>query len=270
MGAMPVAQPPPWATLVRAPNPGPMTLDGTNSWVLRAPGATGCVDRRSRARTIPAISPRSPRPARSRRLDHPRPSGPRRRPRRRSSTLLGGRAGRGRRPTAGARGAAPLDDGDRLDLAGLSITVLATPGHTSDSVCLLVEGPEGDRAVLTGDTILGRGTTVVAWPDGDLGAYLTSLDRLERARRPYRCCLVMALFWPTAARSPPPTVRTAKIGWRRCAPRSLTVPRTPAEVVAAVYPDLDPVLVPAAEWTVRAALAYLDPAYLDPDYVDHS
>ena len=41
-------------------------------------------------------------------------------------------------------------------------------------------------------------------------------------------------------------------------------PRTPAEVVAAVYPDLDPVLVPAAEWTVRAALAYLDPDLVDP------
>ena len=54
------------------------------------------------------------------------------------------------------------------------------PGHTADSVCFLVEAG-GERVVFTGDTILGRGTTVVAWPDGDLGDYLASLELLDRA-----------------------------------------------------------------------------------------
>ena len=60
---------------------------------------------------------------------------------------------------------------------GIEIEVLDTPGHTRDSVCFVVECGN-DRAVFTGDTILGRGTTVVAWPDGDLGGYLASLERL--------------------------------------------------------------------------------------------
>ena len=54
--------------------------------------------------------------------------------------------------------------------------VVATPGHTADSVSFVLPA---DRAVLTGDTVLGRGTTVVAHPDGRLGAYLDSLHRLH-------------------------------------------------------------------------------------------
>ena len=57
-----------------------------------------------------------------------------------------------------------------------SLVVVTTPGHTSDSVSFLLPA---ECAVLTGDTILGRGTTVVAWPDGELAAYLASLERLE-------------------------------------------------------------------------------------------
>src|SRR5439155_13544841 len=72
--------------------------------------------------------------------------------------------------------AAPLADGESLDAAGVTVRVLATPGHTADSLSFVV----GDRdAVLTGDTILGRGTTVVAHPDGVLGPYLESLERLR-------------------------------------------------------------------------------------------
>ena len=66
------------------------------------------------------------------------------------------------------------------------LQVLATPGHTADSVSFVLD----DAAVLTGDTILGRGTTVVAHPDGALGPYLASLERL-RARARSSCCLVM-------------------------------------------------------------------------------
>jgi glyoxylase-like metal-dependent hydrolase (beta-lactamase superfamily II) len=64
----------------------------------------------------------------------------------------------------------------RSSVAGLDWLTLLTPGHSSDSVSLLLEA---DRALLTGDTVLGRGTAVIAHPDGVLGPYLESLQRLR-------------------------------------------------------------------------------------------
>ena len=63
-----------------------------------------------------------------------------------------------------------------VEVDGLEVRVVATPGHTSDSLSFVLPA---ERAVLTGDTVLGRGTTVVAHPDGQLGAYLDSLHRLH-------------------------------------------------------------------------------------------
>ena len=252
MGAM---QLPSWATLVRAPNAGPMTLDGTNTWVLRGSGSDGCVlidpgpDDHEHLAALAARQPIDLIIATHRHLDHVGGLD-------RLGELLGGRV-----PVAAAlpelcRDADPLTDGDVLHHAGLPITVWATPGHTSDSVSLVVEA-EGERAVLTGDTILGRGTTIIAWPDGEVGPYLTSLDRLGTldgvpvlpghgptladcglVAREYRAHREQRLDQVRAALS--------------------TGAATPADVVSMVYPDLEPVLVPAAEWTVRAALAYLE------------
>ena len=73
----------------------------------------------------------------------------------------------------------PLTDGEVIDAAGLRITVMATPGHTADSVSFLL-----DDAVLTADTVLGRGTTVIDNEDGSLGEYLESLQRLHGAGPP--------------------------------------------------------------------------------------
>jgi glyoxylase-like metal-dependent hydrolase (beta-lactamase superfamily II) len=70
------------------------------------------------------------------------------------------------------------EDGESAGVAGLLVDVLHTPGHTADSVCFVVTGGAGPRVVLTGDTVLGRGTTVVAHPDGELAAYLASLERI--------------------------------------------------------------------------------------------
>ena len=66
--------------------------------------------------------------------------------------------------------------GDVVEVDGLEMRVVATPGHTADSLSFVLPA---EGAVLTGDTVLGRGTTVVAHPDGELGAYLDSLDRLR-------------------------------------------------------------------------------------------
>ena len=73
-------------------------------------------------------------------------------------------------------GSEGLGAGDVVAVDGLEVHVVATPGHTADSLSFVLPA---ERAVLTGDTVLGRGTTVVAHPDGQLGAYLDSLDRLH-------------------------------------------------------------------------------------------
>lgn len=77
-------------------------------------------------------------------------------------------------------GAPPLSDGENIHSAGVLIRVIATPGHTSDSASFYLphDGPKG--SALTGDTILGRGTTVICYPDGQLGPYLQSLHKLSK------------------------------------------------------------------------------------------
>ena len=73
-----------------------------------------------------------------------------------------------------------LHEGDVIAAAGVELRVWATPGHTADSLSFLLGGDvgAGGAGVLTGDTVLGRGSTVIAEPDGDLAAYLISLRRL--------------------------------------------------------------------------------------------
>jgi glyoxylase-like metal-dependent hydrolase (beta-lactamase superfamily II) len=68
-----------------------------------------------------------------------------------------------------------LGDGQVLSVGGLELSVVATPGHTTDSLTFFLPA---DGALLTGDTVLGRGSAVIAHPDGHLGAYLASLGRL--------------------------------------------------------------------------------------------
>jgi glyoxylase-like metal-dependent hydrolase (beta-lactamase superfamily II) len=235
------AQPPSWATLVRAPNPGPMTLDGTNTWVLRATAATPAVvvdpgpADEQHLRAVAAHGPVAAVLVTHGHHDH-----------------VGGLARF--RELTGAD-VVTLPDGAPAELAGLRITAAATPGHTADSVCYLVEGG-GERAVLTGDTILGRGTTVVAWPDGNLGDYLASLERLVEfgpvqvlpGHGPMLAdCAAAASYYLRHRRDRLEQVRQAVAEGAT----------SPAEVVARVYPDLDPALRQAAEWSARAQLEYL-------------
>lgn len=70
----------------------------------------------------------------------------------------------------------PLEDGDSLEASGTSLRALFTPGHASDHVCLYAEST---ATLFSGDTILGEGTAVIAPPDGDMGDYLGSLERLR-------------------------------------------------------------------------------------------
>ena len=244
-----LGQLPAWVTLVRAPNPGPMTLDGTNTWVLRAPsgeaivvdpgplheGHLAAVAAAGDVRTVITTHHH---------IDHTEGVA--------RLLELCPRAWLWR-PTA--------EDGDpgessRWSQGGLELRCIATPGHTADSVTL-VGGVDDERVVLTGDTILGRGTTVIADPDGDLGEYLASLRLLELlgplpvlpGHGPALSdCGVAAAYYLRHRLARLEQVRAARAAGAT----------TAREMVEIVYADVDPELWPAAEASVRAQLAYLD------------
>jgi glyoxylase-like metal-dependent hydrolase (beta-lactamase superfamily II) len=159
------------AQCVLAPNPSAWTLDGTNTWLLThgrdvivvdpGPDHVGHLDR-----IVELIGDR-----------------------RHVATLLThGHADH----SAGARafhdmtgipvraldpshrwGDEGLMEGDAVALGDHVLRVVQTPGHSSDSLCFAL-----DSLLLTGDTVLGRGTAAIIWPDGRLSDYLSSLERL--------------------------------------------------------------------------------------------
>jgi glyoxylase-like metal-dependent hydrolase (beta-lactamase superfamily II) len=161
------------AHCVLAPNPGPMTLDGTNTWVLLEPGSTeavvvdpGPLDEGHLRRVLALVDSLGAHVGLTilthRHLDHAE-AGPRIAELTRAAVRAVGPGHDG------------LDDGDVVRVGGLELRVVATPGHTADSISFALPA---DHGLLTGDTVLGRGTTVVAHPDGELAAYLDSLERI--------------------------------------------------------------------------------------------
>jgi glyoxylase-like metal-dependent hydrolase (beta-lactamase superfamily II) len=144
-----------------------------------------------------------------------------------------------------------LAEGDVVAMAGLELRVVATPGHTADSLSFQLED-----AVLTGDTVLGRGTTVVAHPDGVLADYLASLRRL----REMGDLVVLPGHGPElpsagAAAEQYLAHREQRLDQVRAAVAAGAA--TPQQVVEVVYADVDRALWPAALLSVRAQLAYL-------------
>lgn len=250
----------PYLRLLRADNPGPMTLEGTNTWLVGYP-TTGPVAVVDPGPLLPdhleAIVAAAPGGIDTvvlthRHLDHSE-----------AAAALAERAGCGVRAADPALqvGDAGLADGDRLEVAGASLTTVASPGHTSDSVSILLEGDDRVVRLLSGDMVLGRGTTVITHPDGDLGAYLDSLARLRRLVAEREVVEILPGHGP---------VVTDASGWlayyhehrleRLDQVRAALAAgaRTPAEVVARVYAEVDRSLWPAAEQSVRAQLAYLN------------
>jgi len=229
---------------VVAPNPGPMTLDGTNTYVIAAPAGPG-----------PALV-----------VDPGPPGGGH------AERVLGAVGGRdvaavllthmhsdhseGAWTLAETLGAPVLRAADGTLSDGLKLVlglrVIATPGHTADSICLAAD----DGAVFTGDTILGRGTSVVAHPDGALGPYLASLEVL-RALGPRPVLPGHGPALPDLA-----AVAAAYLAHRQerlAAVRAAVAAgaTTARDVVEIVYVDVDPALWPAAELSVAAQLDWL-------------
>jgi glyoxylase-like metal-dependent hydrolase (beta-lactamase superfamily II) len=156
-------------------------------------------------------------------------------------------------------GSDALGDGDVVAAAGCELRVLATPGHTSDSLSFVLDGPGAAPAVLTGDTVLGRGTTVIAHPDGALGPYLGSLRRL--AELPDGTT-VLPGHGPELPDAPAAARhylahREQRLDQVRSALRALGRDATARQVVERVYADVDEALWGAAEASVRAQMAYL-------------
>ncbi len=253
---------------VLAPNPSIMTLDGTNTWILRPTkeGSSYVVDPGPFDEGHLAAVAEAAGEVRGVLLTHGHADHSE------GARAFAERVGCGVRALDPQHrlGSEGLSEGDVLELGGWEIRVVATPGHTSDSLSFLLPA---ERAVLTGDTVLGRGTTVVAHPDGQLGAYLDSLDRLHDLAAEHAA----EAIWPGHGPVIDDALATldyyiahrherldqVREALRELAPGSSSYDELVARdalaraVVERVYVDVDPVLWGAAELSVRAQLAYL-------------
>lgn len=243
------------ARCVLAPNASPMTLDGTNTWVLREPGArrsvvidAGPLDLGHLEAVGEVAGDVGVVLLTHGHADHSA-----------GAREFAERVGSGVRALDPAfqYGGEGLQDGDVIEVDGLEITVVATPGHTGDSLSFVVPA---DRAVLTGDTVLGRGTTVVAHPDGELGAYLRSLRRLRDLAE----ARDVETVWPGHGPVLDQALLVLDYYLAHRAERLEQVREAvaagfvqPVDVVRRVYADVDQQLWPAAELSVRAQLEYL-------------
>ena len=236
------------AGLVLCGNPSPMTLDGTNTWVLREPGNESCIVvdpgplMEDHLQLVASHGPVDVVLLTHGHYDHSE-GAPR-------FAELTGAPVRALDP-AHRLGDEGLAEGDVVVGGGLELRVLHTPGHSSDSLCFAL--PD---AVLTGDTILGRGTTVVAHPDGVLADYLESLRRLQelgdRAVLPGHGPELLSAGDAAATYLAHREMRLEQVRAAVAAGAA-----TAREVVEVVYADVDQVLWPAAELSVRAQLDYL-------------
>lgn len=241
-----------------APNPGPMSLDGTNSYVISSAGHAG-------------VAVVDPGPLESTHLQELAAAG-------RVELVLithhhpdhtEGSAEFHRLTGAPVRALDPelcfdapaLADGEIIEAGGVRIEVLATPGHTADSVSLHL-ADDGERgSVLTGDTILGRGTTVISYPDGRLGDYLASMRRLEALGTPGPTTVLPAHgpVLPDLAAIARAYIahREERLAQIRGALERLGQDAPVGAVTDLVYADVDPTVRRAAEISVAAQLDYL-------------
>lgn len=250
------------ATCLLCPNPSPMTLDGTNTWLLAEPGSDEVVvvdpgpehPEHLRA-VVDAVEARGARVALTLlthgHSDHAE-----------GADTFHRLTGAPVRRAVVRGGEDDLVAGDHLSVGGLDLVVVPTPGHTADSVSFVLPA---ENRLLTGDTVLGRGSTVVAHPDGDLEAYLGSLERIERLTASGEVTSLLPGHGPSVADA------AGVVGWyqqhrrerlEQVAAAAGRVQPWPGEdladaVVRTVYADVPHEVWPAARLTVLAQLEYL-------------
>ncbi|MFF3288877.1 MBL fold metallo-hydrolase [Streptomyces sp. NPDC003023] len=247
------------AVNVLAPNPSAMTLDGTNTWIVSEPDSDvavvidpGPLDE-GHLRAVVATAERAGKRIGLTLLTHGHPDHAEGAARFAELTRTNVRA----LDPALRLGDEGLAPGDVITTGGLEMRVVPTPGHTADSLSFHIPA---DRAVLTGDTVLGRGTTVVAHPDGRLGDYLDSLRRLRSLTVDDGIRTVLPGHGPVLDDAQGAVEFYLAHRANRLAQVETAVENgwsTASEVVAQVYADVDRSLWPAAELSVRAQLEYL-------------
>jgi len=230
-------------TRVVAPNPGPYTGPGTNTWIVDAgpvvvvidPGPDddahlAALNRRLVGKAVGAVLVTHSHP------DHlplaERFAGPHH---------------------ASVRRYPELSDGDIVRAGNLNLTALHTPGHSADHLCFLLAD---DGAVFTGDLILGRGSSMVTYPEGDVAAYLRSLERLA-ALRPR---MLFPGHWDPVRDAMAKIEEYRAHRLEREAQVLAEVRRgagSAAQLTRRVYGDLEQKLMVAAEMTMRAHLRKL-------------
>jgi glyoxylase-like metal-dependent hydrolase (beta-lactamase superfamily II) len=232
---------------VLAPNPGIRELEGTNTWVVGDPPAIVIdpgpdlpehlreVERTAGRVDVIALTHDHP--------DHAPGAA-------RLASWTGARV-LGARPSEGWE---PARDGDTIASGGVRLDVLATPGHAPDHLAFF---ERGTRALFTGDAVLGRGTSVIDPPEGDLVAYLRSLRRmLELSPR-----TIYPGHGPVALNA---TAKLEEYLDHRAIREEQVLstlaegPRTSAEIVAAIYEAYPPEVFALAERSVLAHLLKLE------------
>ena len=256
-GAMPrTARLEPLVTRVLAPNPSSMTLDGTNTYVIGAAGSGQAVlvdpgpdDPAHLAAVEAELAERDARCVgvlvTHHHGDHAEAALP-----------WGARFGApvaAADPRVAGPGGRVLEPGERLALAGTTIGVVATPGHCADHLAFRLES----GAVLVGDHVLGRGTSVVTHPEGDVLAYLESLRRVHDLGPSALYCG----HGPELTEDPGAVLDyyLAHRAFREAQVLGALAagPRTVAELVAEIYAEVPRAVWPAATQSTRATLAKL-------------
>jgi glyoxylase-like metal-dependent hydrolase (beta-lactamase superfamily II) len=243
----------PLVTRVLAPNPSGMTLDGTNTYVVGTPGSGQAVlvdpgpdDAAHLAAVTAALAARDARCVAvlvtHHHGDHAEAALP-------WGAHFGAPVAAATTAVAGPDGRV-LDHGERLTVAGTTIDVVATPGHTSDHLAFRLES----GAVLVGDHVLGRGTSVVTHPEGDVVAYLDSLRRVHDLGPSALYCG----HGPELTEDPG-AVLDYYLAHRAYREHQLLEalghgPRTVDELVATVYAEVPRAVWPAAAQSTRATL----------------
>lgn len=254
----------PYASVLLCDNPSVVTLDGTNTWILRAPGREEAVvidpgpnDKKHLKRVAKAAGTVALTLVTHRHKDH---TGGLRRWEELTRSPI-----RAFSPKYCVNTATPLEGGELIDVAGVRIEVLHTPGHTADSLSFLVDWDEpsgAPGALVSGDTLLGRGTTVLDAEDGTLADYLASLETLSTVAAGRVLLPGHGPDLPDAA----PVVagyaehRQDRLQQVRDALVELDVSAAeakPMKVVKHVYRDVDKKAWPAARMSVKVQLQYL-------------